>query len=442
MRQINFILLFRDLILCMCTFSVVYLMSLITLGLIEAQEFFFLVLLLVTGCSLAYLMLVEGWGKKGANHLLHPGEQGFVVLSLIGAMFVFYYSLELTWVIFVLELLSFIVFGSSAVFNRVSFIKSVEGSLSYILPAFVSFVCMMMGILSQGKGYFLSFYSNELIVLGLLVKLASFPFLIWPFQVFQGCSYETIVVLAILNKVSVLLIVTQYIEGCYALLYFSGILSIILGSLLLVNAKQLRVVLAMTTVTSSGWLLVYVAGVKLNQISSPVMEASTLSEVILNSTYGVMGFYFLFFALSFALLVWASKMAEEGGQSHFYLSGGAQERTIGLTTWLGGLACVGLAGVPPLASFYFKFLLLESYSQEELTLLSFLMLASSLLNTYGYLRVFLSVTKRLGGERVAQQKWVWLPASSFSPSYLHGYSLFYVLSLMSLFSLFGLLLLI
>lgn len=93
-------------------------------------------------------------------------------------MFVFYYSLELTWVIFVLELLSFIVFGSSAVFNRVSFIKSVEGSLSYILPAFVSFVCMMMGILSQGKGYFLSFYSNELIVLGLLVKLASFPFLI------------------------------------------------------------------------------------------------------------------------------------------------------------------------------------------------------------------------------------------------------------------------
>lgn len=60
MRQINFILLFRDLILCMCTFSVVYLMSLITLGLIEAQEFFFLVLLLVTGFSLAYLMLVEG----------------------------------------------------------------------------------------------------------------------------------------------------------------------------------------------------------------------------------------------------------------------------------------------------------------------------------------------------------------------------------------------
>ena len=44
----------------MCTFSVVYLMSLITLGLIEAQEFFFLVLLLVTGFSLAYLMLVEG----------------------------------------------------------------------------------------------------------------------------------------------------------------------------------------------------------------------------------------------------------------------------------------------------------------------------------------------------------------------------------------------
>ena len=46
--------------------------------------------------------------------------------------------------IFVLELLSFIVFGTSAIFNRTSFIKSVEGSLSYILPAFFSFVCMML----------------------------------------------------------------------------------------------------------------------------------------------------------------------------------------------------------------------------------------------------------------------------------------------------------
>ena len=71
---------------------------------------------------------------------------------------------------------------------------------------------------------------------------------------------------------------------------------------------------------------------------------------------------------------------------------------------MGALACVGLAGVPPLASFYFKFLLLESYSKEELTLLAFLMLASSLLNTYGYLRVFLSVTRRLGGERVSNLK--------------------------------------
>ena len=234
--------------------------------------------------------------------------------------------------IFVLELLSFIVFGTSAIFNRTSFIKSVEGSLSYILPAFFSFVCMMLGILSQETGYLLTAYSNELIVLGLLIKLASFPFLIWPFQFFQGCSYETMVVLAILNKVSVLLVVSQYIQGCYTLLYFSGVLSVIVGSLLLVNAKQLRVVLAMTTVTSSGWLLVYVAGVKLNQSSLPGAEVVRLSENVLNSAYGIMGFYFLFFALSFVLLTWAAKTAEDGGYNHSYLAGGTQERAVNLTT--------------------------------------------------------------------------------------------------------------
>ena len=231
-----------------------------------------------------------------------------------------------------LELLSFIVFGTSAIFNRTSFIKSVEGSLSYILPAFFSFVFIMLGILSQETGYLLTAYSNELIVLGLLIKLASFPFLIWPFQFFQGCSYETMVVLAILNKVSVLLVVTQYIQGCYTLLYFSGVLSVIMGSLLLVNAKQLRVVLAMTTVTSSGWLLVYVAGVKLNQSSLPGVGVVRLSENVLTSAYGIMGFYFLFFALSFILLTWAAKTAEDGGCNHSYLAGGTQERVVNLTT--------------------------------------------------------------------------------------------------------------
>ena len=37
-----------------------YLINLICLGLVEAQELFFLVLLLTTGFTLAYLVLVEG----------------------------------------------------------------------------------------------------------------------------------------------------------------------------------------------------------------------------------------------------------------------------------------------------------------------------------------------------------------------------------------------
>ena len=73
-----------------------YLINLICLGLIEAQELFFLVLLSTTGFTLAYLVLVEGWGKRAGNHLLYPGEQIFLVLSLVGAMFVFYYNSDLT----------------------------------------------------------------------------------------------------------------------------------------------------------------------------------------------------------------------------------------------------------------------------------------------------------------------------------------------------------
>lgn len=54
-----------------------------------------------------------------------------------------------------------------------------------------------------------------------------------------------------------------------------------------------------------------------------------------------------------------------------------------------------MSGIPPLASFYFKYLLVYQYSIEEGNLLAFVMLISSLIGTYAFLRVTMLLSMRL-----------------------------------------------
>ena len=64
---------------------------------------------------------------------------------------------------------------------------------------------------------------------------------------------------------------------------------------------------------------------------------------------------------------------------------------------------VGMSGIPPLASFYFKYLLVYQYSIEEGNLLALIMLLSSLIGTYAFLRVVMLLSMRLNYDQKSKE---------------------------------------
>ena len=431
-RFLNWGLIFNHfLVLVLATVSVFFLINSFSVQISDSYHFY-TILGLVVLLSLVYLSLVEFWFIKSGSHVLFRGEQLFLVLTL--GFIVTYLSLnkEVAWVIFVLEILTYLVLGSSSIFNRRDYIKSVEASLSYILPSFLSFCVIMLGIFLHQSDLPVPY--EQLIVLGLLIKMGAFPFAIWPLQVFQGASYETMVVVAIINKVAIILIVTEYVVGNFHLLTYSGVLSVLFGGILLVNVKEFSKILAISTIISSGWLLVYLGGISYGFSSLVNEDYSYLTGVLTHSKYGILGIYFLFFTIHFVLLTWCVKTTSEES-----LLFSQNSKVNQLALWGGLVGVVGMSGIPPLASFYFKYLLVYQYSIEEGNLLAFIMLLSSLIGTYAFLRVAMLLSMRLNYDQKSKETLQWNPENRLSLRGSGYYIIFFITSFIS-FTTLGLLL--
>ena len=77
------------------------------------------------------------------------------------------------------------------------------------------------------------------------------------------------------------------------------------------NVKEFSKILAISTIISSGWLLVYLGGISYVFSSLVNEDYSYLTGVLTHSKYGVLGIYFLFFTIHFVLLTWCVKTTSE-----------------------------------------------------------------------------------------------------------------------------------
>lgn len=430
-RFLNWGLIFNHfLVLILVTISLLFLSNSLSMQ-VAISYYFYTILVWVVLLCLLYLSLVEFWFIRSGSHILFIGEQFFLVLTIGFIVTYLSFNKEVVWVIFVLEILTYLVLGSSSIFNRRDYIKSVEASLSYILPSFFSFCLIMLGVFFNQSDWVAPY--EQLIVVGLLIKMGAFPFAIWPLQVFQGASYETMVVVAIINKVAIILIVTEYVIGNFHLLTYSGLLSVLFGGILLVNVKEFSNILAISTIISSGWLLVYLGGLSYSFSSVINEDYSYLTGVLIYSKYAVLGMYFLFFTIHFVLITWCIKTTSE---ENLPLSQNSKVNQLAL--WGGLVGVVGMSGIPPLASFYFKYLLVYQYSIEEGNLLAFVMLISSLIGTYAFLRVTMLLSMRLNYDEKCRRVLQWNPETRLSVRGSGYYIIFLIISFIS-FSTLGLL---
>ena len=196
----------------------------------------------------------------------------------------------------------------------------------------------------------------------------------WVPDVYEGAPNIVTAYFAIVPKIATLGILIILLNGPFLgifvelqpILLISGVLSILVGGLGGLNQGKLKRLLAYSGISHVGFLLI---GVGTNTLMS---LHATLIYIIL---YIIMSFNTFAFVLN----------VFKHGNYISQLSGLSRSNPILALTF--GFILLSIAGVPPLAGFYSKYLILLSALDSGLFLISFLAVIGSGIAAFYYLRI-------------------------------------------------------
>ena len=268
---------------------------------------------------------------------------------------------------------AFMVFGIALIWGTTGELNFTK--LAAVAPQFETSRSFLLGVL--------------LVLVGLGFKIAAFPFQIWAPDVYQGAPTPTTAFLAVGSKAAgfVLLLrvlftavpsVTHTHQWANLLIVISAI-TILYGNLCAIPQRNLKRLLGYSSIAHAGYLLLGVAA----------LSASGQSALM----YYLAGYVFTVMAAFFVIALVMRHLATED------ISGlaGLNQRSPLLAATL-TLAMVSLAGIPPLAGFFGKFLLLKSVIEAAQVTgnhgyycLAFTALAGVIISLYYYFGVIRAI---------------------------------------------------
>jgi NADH-quinone oxidoreductase subunit N len=192
-----------------------------------------------------------------------------------------------------------------------------------------------------------------MVLAGLGFKIAAFPMQIWAPDVYQGAPAPVAAFLAVGSKAAgmVLLlrvffsVVTEVSEGWEKLWMALSAMTILYGNLCAIPQRNLKRLLGYSSIANAGYLLLGAAAV----------SAAGSSAIL----YYLAGYLFTVMA---AFTVICLAMRQSGAEEIGELAG--LHRRSPLLAASMTLAMVSLAGVPPMAGFFGKFLLFRAVAQQ------------------------------------------------------------------------------
>ena len=280
---------------------------------------------------------------------------------------------------------------------------SLEAGVKYLILGALSSAFMVYGIAlvwgTTGKLNFSElalvagqFAGNKIFLLGVLLvlvglgfKIAAFPFQIWAPDVYQGAPTPTTAFLAVGSKAAgfVLLLRVLFsaipdisVRWANLLIVISG-LTILYGNLCALPQQNLKRLLGYSSIAHAGYLLLGVAA----------LSASGQAAVL----YYLGGYLFTVLG-AFTVICLVMRHLENEDISAL---AGLHQRSPMLATTL-TLAMISLAGIPPLAGFFGKFLLLKAVIEQGPTnpgyyCLVFTALAGVVISLYYYFGVIRAI---------------------------------------------------
>ena len=241
---------------------------------------------------------------------------------------------------------SFLIFG-------IAFIFGTANSTSF------SVINSISGTLRENKMFWLGL---TMVLVALGFKISAFPMQVWAPDVYQGAPAPVTAFLAIGSKaagfVLLLRVLFTAVPGISS--HWSGILicgsaiSILYGNLCAIPQRNLKRLLGYSSISNAGYILLGVAAFNADG-----------SQAVL---YYLAGYLFAL-AAAFTVICVVTRDSED-----ISVLAGLNHRSP-LLAWALTLSMVSLAGIPPLAGFFGKFLLLKSIIEQSATNPAYLTLA-------------------------------------------------------------------
>jgi len=318
-------------------------------------------------------------------------EYPILILSSVLGMMVMINSNDLIVFYMGLELQSLALYVL-ATFNRDQ-IKSSEAGLKYFVLSALS-----SGLLLYGCSLIYGFTgstnfnviadqlnSNEyaltfgivFILVGLAFKISAVPFHMWAPDVYQGSPTSVTLFFAILPKIAALSVFIKFLYTPFAnmndqwqtIIVFISIASMIFGAVAAIGQKNLKRLIAYSSISHMGYALAGLATVSNQGIQSSITYISI----------------YLVMNLAFFSCLFMLKRNDKYYENIEDLSGLSKKHPILSFSLL--IVLFSLAGIPPLAGFFAKFYVFLAVIEQSMYFLAIVGLLATVVAAFYYLRI-------------------------------------------------------
>lgn len=357
----------------------------------DGVSFFFKAIFLITGIFVLHMAgQYEQKIKRGRAEfivLILLALTGMSLLSSANEFLLFFVSLE-TLAVSLYIITAYMRDDERSIEAGIKFL--VLGALSTALLVFglsfvygstgeTAFPAIVASIKAQPQIPLTFYFGSALVLIAMFFKIAAFPFHIWVPDVYEGAPAPITAFLALGSKAAGFAALTRLVTTVFApiqdqfilpLLAVLSAATIIYGNFGALNQKNIKRMLAYSSIGHAGYLLIGLVALKNGGV-----------EAILVYLAG----YLFSTAAAFLVVVWVS--AKLGTETISDYAGLGRRSPVMAATML--LAMSSLAGVPPMAGFFGKFYILSCAVEG-----GFLWLAAiGLLNVVTSLYYYLGVVK-------------------------------------------------
>ncbi len=318
--------------------------------------------------------------------LLLSSILGMMIMISSNDLIVFYMGLELqSLALYVL-----------AAFNRNNSLSSESGLKYFVLSALSSglllYGCSLIYGFSGSTNFdIISLSINEVqygltlgivfILVGLAFKISAVPFHMWAPDVYQGSPTSVTIFFAILPKIAALTVFIRFlyipfvnmIDQWQIIIIFLSIASMVFGSVAAIGQKNLKRLMAYSSISHMGFAL---AGLSVGT------NEGIQSSITYISIYLLMNLSFF----SCMLMMRKENLYYEKIDD---LSGLSKNHPILSVSLL--IVLFSLAGIPPLAGFFAKFYIFLAVIENEMYFLAIIGLLSTVIAAFYYLKIIKTI---------------------------------------------------